>query len=66
MSQSGVSMKSSRTYISQLERKLHMEREAREKLQKEVEELKKISSTIATQYGQGKGCVFGNRSYNKS
>jgi predicted RNase H-like nuclease (RuvC/YqgF family) len=48
-------MRSSRTYISELERKLTSEKIAREKLQKEVEELKRISSAISTQIGFGKG-----------
>lgn len=43
------SMRSSRTYVSQLERKLSVERKAREKLQQEVEELKRLSTTISSQ-----------------
>ena len=40
----GGTFRSSKTYISHLEKKLNLEREAREKLQLEVEELKRISS----------------------
>eukprot|EP00347_Sterkiella_histriomuscorum_P022499 403338264 len=45
------SMRSSRTYASQLEHKLEKEKEARQKLEREVEELKRISSAITTQIG---------------
>lgn len=37
---------STRTYASQLERKLEKEKEARKRLEREVEELKRISSAI--------------------
>ena len=48
----GKSMRSSRTYTSQLERKLHEEKQARHKLEREVEELRKLSSAIASRISQ--------------
>ena len=39
---------SGRTYISQLQKQLNDERSAREKLEGELEELKKISSEITS------------------
>jgi septal ring factor EnvC (AmiA/AmiB activator) len=39
---------SGRTYISQLKRQLDDERDAREKLEGELEDLKKISSEITS------------------
>ena len=43
--------KTSSTYISKLERELRVEKEAREKLEKELEEIKKISSEISSHLG---------------
>ena len=40
-----------RTYISQLQRQLNEEKEARQKLEGELSELKKISSEISSQLG---------------
>ncbi|CDW86606.1 UNKNOWN [Stylonychia lemnae] len=48
------SMRSSRTYASQLEQKLEKEKQARRRLEKEVEELKRISTAISSQMGWSK------------
>ncbi len=48
------SVRSSRTYVSQLEKKLSLEKKAREQLEKEVEELRKVSSAITSQIGFNK------------
>jgi hypothetical protein len=45
------SVKTSKTYISHLERKLNDERHAREKLEKEIEEIKRINSEISSKLG---------------
>jgi|Dee2metaT_18_FD_contig_31_6406485_length_520_multi_4_in_0_out_0_2 hypothetical protein len=47
-SPSQISNMSGRTYISQLKRQLDDEREARQKLEGELEDLKKISSEITS------------------
>ena len=44
----------SATYISKLEKELHEEREAREKLAQELEEIKKLSSEISSHLGLNK------------
>lgn len=49
--QSMVSMMSGKTYISQLQKQLNDEKYAREKLESELQELKKISSEISSQLG---------------
>tara|TARA_B110000285_G_C14735058_1_gene428214 strand:+ start:424 stop:561 length:138 start_codon:yes stop_codon:yes gene_type:complete len=43
---------SGRTYISQLQKQLDVEKEARHKLEGELEDLKKISSEITSQLSQ--------------
>ena len=43
---------SGRTYISQLQKQLDVEKEARQKLEGELEDLKKISSEITSQLSQ--------------
>ena len=43
---------SGRTYISQLQKQLDVEKEARMKLEGELEDLKKISSEITSQLSQ--------------
>lgn len=45
------SIKTSKTYISTLEKQLNEERFAREKLEKEIEEIKKINSEISSKLG---------------
>ena len=45
------SVKTSKTYISQLERQLNDEKYAREKLEREIEEIKKINSEISSKLG---------------
>ena len=45
------SVRSSKTYISSLEKKLTEEKRAREKLQEEIEEIKKINSEISSKLG---------------
>lgn len=47
-SPSQISNMSGRTYISQLKAQLNEEREARQKLEGELEDLKKISSEITS------------------
>ena len=47
------SVRSSKTYISALERQLNDEKRAREKLQGEIEEIKKINSEISSKLGLG-------------
>jgi predicted RNase H-like nuclease (RuvC/YqgF family) len=47
-SPSQISAMSGRTYISSLQNQLQEEKEARLKLEKELEELKKISSEITS------------------
>jgi hypothetical protein len=44
-------MKSSKTYISRLEEKLKVEKDARIRLEVEIEEIKRISSEISSQLG---------------
>lgn len=44
-------MKTSKTYISHLEKQLNEERIAREKLEKEIEEIKRINSEITSKLG---------------
>ena len=45
------SIKTSKTYISILEKELNEEKVAREKLEKEIEELKKINIDISSKLG---------------
>lgn len=45
------SVKTSKTYISNLEKQLNEERLAREKLQKDIEEIKRINSEITSKLG---------------
>jgi predicted RNase H-like nuclease (RuvC/YqgF family) len=45
------SVKTSKTYISQLERQLNEEKFARERLEREVEEIRKINSEISSKLG---------------
>jgi len=45
------SIRTSKTYISTLERQLNEEKKAREKLEKEIEEIKKINSEISSKLG---------------
>ena len=45
---SQISQMSGRTYISELQKQLNEEREARQKLEGELEDLKKISSEITS------------------
>ncbi len=45
------SVRSSKTYISALEKQLLEERSAREKLYKEIEEIKRINSEISSKLG---------------
>lgn len=45
------SMKSSKTYISCLERQLTDEKRARENLEKEIEEIKRINLEITSKLG---------------
>lgn len=42
---------SSRTYVSKLEKELNHEKEARLRLQKEIEEIKKVNSEISSKLG---------------
>ena len=49
---SQLSQMSGRTYISQLQKQLDTEKEARQKLEGELEDLKKISSEITSQLSQ--------------
>jgi predicted nucleic acid-binding Zn-ribbon protein len=51
-SPSQVSQMSGRTYISQLQKQLDTEKEARQKLEGELDDLKKISSEITSQLSQ--------------
>jgi predicted RNase H-like nuclease (RuvC/YqgF family) len=44
-------VKTSKTYINSLEQRLNEEREAREALQREIENLKKINSEISSKLG---------------
>jgi predicted RNase H-like nuclease (RuvC/YqgF family) len=46
-----TSTKTSKTYIQNLEKQLNEEKEAREYLQKEIEQLKKINSEISSKLG---------------
>jgi len=46
-----TSTKTSKTYIQNLENQLNEEKEAREYLQKEIEQLKKINSEISSKLG---------------
>ena len=49
---SGAStVKTSKTYINSLEQRLNEERDAREMLQREIENLKKINSEISSKLG---------------
>ena len=48
------SVKTSKTYISALEKQLLEERQAREKLYKEIEEIKRINSEISSKLGLSK------------
>lgn len=41
----------SKTYISQLEKQLNEERTAREKLQNEIEQIKKVNAEISSKLG---------------
>lgn len=45
------SIKSSKTYISALEKQLTDEKRAREKLEKEIEEIKRINTEISSKLG---------------
>ena len=45
------SVKTSKTYISHLEKELNEEKVAREKLEQEIEELKRINSEITSKLG---------------
>lgn len=47
----GTSVRSSRTYVSRLERQLNQEKVARERLEQQVEELRLISSQISSRFG---------------
>ena len=47
----GTSVRTSKTYISTLEKQLNEEKRAREKLQQEIEEIKKINSEISSKLG---------------
>ena len=51
MAKSEISRLSNKTYISHLERQLNDERDARLKLEDELEELKRISSEISSHLG---------------
>ncbi len=55
------SVKTSKTYISNLERELNDEKRAREKLEREVEEIKKINSEISSKLGLSKGAGTKNK-----
>ncbi len=44
-------VKTSKTYISTLEKQLNEEKRAREKLEKEIEDIKKINSEISSKLG---------------
>lgn len=46
-----TTVKTSKTYINALEYQLNEEKEAREKLQQEIEQLKKINSEISSKLG---------------
>lgn len=46
-----TSVKTSKTYIANLEQRLNEEKEAREQLQEEIEKLKKINSEISSKLG---------------
>jgi predicted RNase H-like nuclease (RuvC/YqgF family) len=48
---SNGSVKSSKTYISHLENQLKEEKSEREKLTKEIEEIKRINSAISSKLG---------------
>mmetsp|Transcript_45559 Transcript_45559/g.33308 ORF Transcript_45559/g.33308 Transcript_45559/m.33308 type:complete len:82 (+) Transcript_45559:425-670(+) len=54
MGKSDISRLSNKTYVSHLEVQLKEEREARLKLEQELEELKKISSEISSHLGLNK------------
>jgi len=45
------SIKTSKTYISVLEKQLNEEKRAREKLEQEIEEIKRINSEISSKLG---------------
>lgn len=45
------SIRTSKTYISTLEKQLNEEKRAREKLEHEIEEIKKINSEITSKLG---------------
>ena len=45
------SIRTSKTYISTLEKQLNEEKKAREKLEREIEEIKKINSEISSKLG---------------
>jgi predicted RNase H-like nuclease (RuvC/YqgF family) len=45
------SIRTSKTYISHLERQLKDEKDAREKLAREIEEIKRINSEISSKLG---------------
>ena len=47
----GGSVRSSKTYISHIEKELKDEKIAREKLEKEIEEIKRINSEISSKLG---------------
>jgi len=49
--QSKRSQLTSKTYISKLEKQLEIEKEARLKLEREVEEMKKINAEISSKLG---------------
>ena len=49
--QSRRSNATSKTYISKLEKQLEVEKQARLKLEKEVEEMKKINAEISSKLG---------------
>ena len=46
-----ISGKTSKTYISSLEKQLNEERFARERLEKEIEKIKRINSEISSKLG---------------
>jgi predicted RNase H-like nuclease (RuvC/YqgF family) len=48
---SNGTVKTSKTYISHLEKQLKEEKDARELLSKEIEEIKRINSAISTKLG---------------
>jgi len=51
MAPSQMTGRSNKTYISVLEKELREERDAREKLQSEIEEIKKLNSEISSKLG---------------